>query len=191
MRKEKLEIIKEVLEKYRIKSEFSVENTKTRFLSIGTKTFRLANGTCVTREYLKKKNPNAVIIIPETIDHEYVLIIEPRPIIGGGSIDFPAGYIENGEESIVAAKRELEEETGYVPKEIEELGYYFQDHGCSPSKNTVVYAKGCQEIGTVHWDQDEEMTKLTVTYQELMYLKKHHYFHSSNMLVALSFLEEE
>ena len=68
---------------------------------------------------------------------------------------FPAGYIEEGESAISAARRELLEETGFQAQELIELDGFYQDEGCSSAYNTIVLARGCFKVSNQMLDKDE------------------------------------
>lgn len=63
----------------------------------------------------------AVVIIAETDESppRVVLVKEFRPAVGNAVIAFPAGLVDEGEDSAGAALRELEEETGWCGDLIE------------------------------------------------------------------------
>ncbi len=73
-------------------------------------TFRV-NGKIFTKEVVEHNA--SVGIIPITNNGEIVLIKQYRHAVDEYLIEIPAGKIENEENPIEAAKRELEEETGY------------------------------------------------------------------------------
>ncbi|HXN40209.1 MAG TPA: NUDIX hydrolase, partial [Myxococcaceae bacterium] len=59
------------------------------------------------------ESPEWVNIIPITPEGKVVLIRQFRSGIWSDTLEIPGGMVESGEEPIDAAKRELEEETGY------------------------------------------------------------------------------
>ena len=59
-------------------------------------------------------------------------------------LEFPAGGIDDSESSEAAAKRELEEETGYISKELIYMGEYYMNQGISSAKCELFFAK-CTE----------------------------------------------
>src|SRR5699024_2607301 len=97
---------------------------------------------CYHYSYYKKKNT--------------ILVGEPRVFMKNGvGIELPAGYMENEESSLMAGKRELEEETGYIPKEMIELARYYQDQGCSAAYNYSYLAFGGEKEKQQQLDSDE------------------------------------
>lgn len=62
-----------------------------------------------------KNNPDAVIIVPFDVENKSVIMVEEFRIpVGDYEWSFPAGLLDPDECPVEAAKRELEEETGYV-----------------------------------------------------------------------------
>ncbi len=159
MRKEKLEELARYQEDYQIIGNEEVNiMPKQSFLTTTRRRYLLANGKMLVREKLLKqgRNGDAVIIVPVTLDGEVVMTIEPRVHTKEGvGIGFPAGYIEKGETPIMAAKRELQEETGYQGQEFTLLGGCYQDEGCSSAYNSIVLAKGCLKVSEQMLDKDE------------------------------------
>ena len=83
----------------------------------------------IDNHYIKsKKNyftinmPDSSVILPITVDNEFIIIKQYRESLDDFSIELPAGFIEQNEKPIDAAKRELFEETGYTSKDFQYLG---------------------------------------------------------------------
>lgn len=187
MRKEKLEELKSYIEEFKtIKAFESVE--QPRFLKARQYKFLLGNGEIITREEMIKNNSSgsAVIILPVTKDNNTILVVEPRVFtketVGVG---LPAGYIEIGEESIIAAKRELEEETGYVSNNLIELASFYQDEGCSRAFNTSFLALDAEKIGLQKLDESEFIHYFECTFDEALELVDLGYIKGANSILTL------
>ena len=141
-----------------------------RFLSIEAYECSLNNGKKIKREKLIKNGSDgsAVIIYPITEDGKTILACEPR-VFTERTVDigFPAGYIEKGENPEESARRELLEETGYVPTELIHLGSCYQDQGCSGAFNYYYLALGCKKVSDQHLDESEYIRFLLVDSEEL------------------------
>ena len=91
-----------------------------------------------------------ILAIDEAPDGRHVLLVEqPRVPLGGFSLELPAGLVgdENaGEQIETAAARELEEETGYRPEQIEIIGRFPSSPGMVSETFTLVRARGLQKV---------------------------------------------
>lgn len=63
--------------------------------------------------YYRMTGPDGVICLPFTPNGEMLLIRQFRPSLQRETLEIPAGSIDRGEMPIVAAPREILEETGY------------------------------------------------------------------------------
>lgn len=81
------------------------------FLKVQRDRVRLPDGKTTTREYIR--HPGAVVIIPLFDDGSVLLERQFRYPADRVFIEFPAGKIDPGEDPLLCAQRELQEETGY------------------------------------------------------------------------------
>lgn len=194
MRKEKLEELKSYIEELKTIKMVKLDRTelekdgKEGFLNIEKYSCILNNGHTICREKIlkDKKSGNAAIVIPITKKGNTILVIQSRvcteETVG---IEFPAGYVEDNEESIDAARRELVEETGYVPSEMRMIASYYQDQGCMSSINHCFIALGCEKKQIQNLDRDEFIKYFECSYEEAIELMEMGYIKDANSLIAL------
>lgn len=169
MRKEKLEELNEYVELLKTKRKKLMEMTGD-FIKVNKYLVELNNGEVITREKILKGNNdgNASIVLPVTVDGNVILVVQPRVFTRSGvGIELPAGYVDVGEEYEAAARRELFEETGYVPENIRLLGQFYQDQGCSSAYNKSFLAEGCRKIGSQSLDSSEFIKYFECSIDEL------------------------
>lgn len=169
MRKEKLEELNEYVELLKTKRKKLMEMTGD-FIKVNKYLVELNNGEVINREKILKGNNdgNASIVLPVTIDGNVILVVQPRVFTRSGvGIELPAGYVDVGEEYEDAARRELFEETGYVPENIRLLGQFYQDQGCSSAYNKSFLAEGCRKIGSQSLDSSEFIKYFECSIDEL------------------------
>ena len=146
--KEKV-LMKKINDLYKkVKGEFICEEIlySGDFLQIIRETYRLPNGNIVSKEKnIKNRGKDSVIIIAITQENEYIITFQNR-IKDKIIAEFPAGYIENNETPIEAAKRELKEETGYVSDNLFIIDEAYTTPGTDNSKTYIVIANNCIKI---------------------------------------------
>jgi len=85
------------------------------FLHAMRDTVRLPDGNQAFREYVI--HPGAVMVVAELPDGRLVLERQFRYPVQSVMVEFPAGKLDPGEDSLACAKRELLEETGYTARQ--------------------------------------------------------------------------
>ena len=99
-------------------------------------------------------------------------------------LEIPAGKLDAGEDPLVCAKRELEEETGIVASEWISLGTIATSPGFCNEVIHLYVAKGLSK-GEIHWDEDEYVEVERYTFDELLQRIKEEKIKDSKSLSAL------
>ena len=99
----------------------SQELLRGHFLHAMRDTVRLPDGKEATREYVI--HPGAVMVVAELPDGRLVLERQFRYPVQSVMVEFPAGKLDPGEDSLVCAQRELLEETGYTARQWARAGF--------------------------------------------------------------------
>lgn len=116
-------------------------------------TVRLPNGNSAIREVIR--HVGAVGVIPVTEDGKVIIERQFRYPLNRIVTEIPAGKLDSpSEDRLSAAKRELEEETGFTAKEWIELGDFIPTCAYCDERITLYLARGL-ELGTRHLDEDE------------------------------------
>ena len=101
-------------------------------------------------EYVERAGRISAVVILAEHDGRIVLVEQPRVPIGGRCLELPAGLIgDTHEDDDIegAARRELEEETGFRAEHIEILGEFYSSPGMVAESFTLVRAKGLICVG--------------------------------------------
>jgi ADP-ribose pyrophosphatase len=87
----------------------------------------LPSGRESIREVIEHKG--AVVIVAVDDEKNVLLVRQFRHAAGKELLEMPAGGIDSGETPEETARREMQEETGYIPAKLEKLGGFYSAPG--------------------------------------------------------------
>lgn len=128
----------------------------TRVLDLRTVTFRHpVRGT--EGDFVIAHTPDWVNVVARTPDDRLVLVKQFRFGSNDLSLEIPGGVMEEGEDPITAALRELSEETGYGGGVPSLLGSVHPNPAIQDNRCHFVLVDGVVPTGPINWDPDEEI----------------------------------
>jgi ADP-ribose pyrophosphatase len=98
-----------------------------RVVRLRVDTVRMPGGRETTREIVERDDCVAVVALDA--DGKLLLVRQFRKAVGKELLEIPAGGIDPGESPEEAVKREMREETGYLPRKVEPLGGFYSAPG--------------------------------------------------------------
>lgn len=130
----------------------------------------LPNGKTSTREWIC--HPGASAVVPLLPNGDIIFVRQYRHPIGEVTLEIPAGKLDAvGEDSLVCAKRELSEETGYTADTFLPLTTIATTVGFSNERIHIYLAQGLK-AGTQHTDEDEFINVVNVPLPEAVQMTK-------------------
>ena len=112
-------------------------------------------------------HPGAVVAIPFLDEERIVLLRQWRPGCNCWLYELPAGTLEPNESPEETIRRELVEEIGYKPGELELLGYFYPSPGVSTEKIYVYIAYKLEHVGT-RPEKDEILKPLVLEFNKAL-----------------------
>lgn len=103
------------------------------------------------------KTRDWVIVIPVTADYRVVMVRQYRFGVEEAGWEIPGGIMDDGEDPVVAAERELREETGYVGARCRSIGRVAANPAILDNYCHFVWAESVSLQEEVQWDEHEEM----------------------------------
>ncbi len=138
---------------------------KGRIVTLNIDSVVLPNGTGVDLETIR--HPGAAAVVPVKDDGTIVLIRQFRHAAGGFIYEIPAGTLHQGEEPLVCAARELEEEIGYRASTFEHLTSILPAPGYTDEVIHIYKATGLIK-GTQKLDYDEVLEIVEMPLQKAL-----------------------
>lgn len=122
-----------------------------KILSLRCDDAELPNGNACKREIVEHSGGAAVLLVNEG---KVALVKQYRYAYGEEIYEIPAGKLNAGEDPMLAAARELEEETGYIAERLKLLYVLYPTPGYTNEKIYIYEAEGAKK-GAQRLDEDE------------------------------------
>jgi len=138
-----------------------------RVVKLRVDTVKMPNGRETTREIVEHSDCVAIVAIDEK--DNVLLVKQFRQPVGKTLLEIPAGGIEPGEGPVATVRRELREETGYLPRKVERLGGFYSAPGYS-SEYLYLYLASDLAHNPLYAEDTEEIRVVPVPVTQILRL---------------------
>lgn len=135
-----------------------------KILNLRVDDVELPNGRTAIREIVE--HAPAVAMLPVLDDGTVLLIRQFRYALGRDILEIPAGLVEEGEPFESAARRELQEEIGFFPETLREMGRIYNSPGFS-TELLVLYLAEDLRPSRLQPDDDENIQVVPVAPEDV------------------------
>lgn len=127
---------------------------ESRWFNLRRDEVTLPDGEDIT--YTLIEHPGFAMVVPLLDDGRVLLERVFRYTIQETTLECPSGGLD-GDAPEVAARRELEEETGWLAESMQPLGAFYPSNGISDERFHLFLATGLSETGTVQRESTEQI----------------------------------
>ena len=121
------------------------------------------------REVIEHRSAVGVLAI--TKNDSILLVRQYRYAVGEEMLEICAGIVEKGEDYKEAAARELQEELGYYPQDLKEIGRFYVSPGYCEEMIILFVAENLSP-SKLNQDEDEELSTVEIPVTEIPNLLK-------------------
>lgn len=164
-----------------LKSEYLF---KRPWLTARRDTCQLPDGR-INDEYYVLEYPTWVHVLALTKEGDMVIIRQYRHGLGRTCFEIVAGCVEEGEDPLVAAQRELLEETGYSGGEWSEVMQFTCNASAMNNITHSYLAVGVEKTAGQHLDPTEDIEIYTFSQEKVKEMLVNGEFMQASMLAAL------
>jgi len=152
----------------------------------------LKTGLGETTTFNVLKTLDWINVVATTTDDHILLVKQYRVGTDSFTLETPGGGVNPGEDLLMAAKRELREETGYDCESIEKLMTVEVNPAFMNNRCHFYWAKNCVEVGELKLDQFEEIQVIKMPVSGIKnYLKSGKITHSLVVNALLLFISHQ
>src|SRR5215216_5362332 len=146
----------------------------------------LSNGNLLDATILEFHSWANVVAL--TQNGEVVLVKQYRHGVGDALLEFPGGVVEDGEDPMEGAKRELLEETGYSASQLIQVGQIYPNPALQTNTLHCFLALDAEKVGEQSLDAGEDIEVYLVPFNELVEMAKQGEFRHGLMTAVLFFV---
>jgi ADP-ribose pyrophosphatase len=129
---------------------------------------QLPNGNIIDDFFVHIK-PDVALVLAVTENQEIIFVQQYRHAIGEFFIELPAGtFNPNQESSESAALRELEEETGYVAREITKIAVLYDRPSKDTNRTHLFLTENVVKVGEQKLDVTEEIKVILIPMNQVL-----------------------
>lgn len=159
----------------------------TPYLVIKDNDYLLPNSKKAEHFYQLVRN-NYVLVIVQNDQGEILIEKQYRWGVDDFVYELPAGWINESEDSVDAAKREVVEETGYIVRDVVKLGKIYPQPGFC-TMHAIIFKAEIESQKTATPEFDEEDTEMEfMSLEKIKSLVKDGTIRDMGLIAALSFL---
>jgi ADP-ribose pyrophosphatase len=166
--------------------DFIVEKRESmyqgRAFTVERLSMRLPNGNVRPFDFVR--HLPSVTIVPVTGDGQILFVRQYRIGPEGALLELPAGSLDEGEDPLTGARRELREETGLDAAELKKLGEAYLVPGYCDELMSFYLARGLTPAPLEH-DEDEFLNLESYPVADALTLARQGKIHDSKTLAAL------
>ncbi|MDQ0299535.1 ADP-ribose pyrophosphatase [Salibacterium salarium] len=159
-----------------------------KIVDVSVHDVELPDGKTSKREIIN--HPGAVAIIAVTNENKMVMVRQFRKALEKELLEIPAGKLEDNEDPLSSAARELEEETGYKTNKLTKVMSFYTSPGFADEIIHIYETEHLYE-GVTYTDDDEFVELVEVTLEEAERLMKEEKIHDAKTVFAVQYVKQK
>jgi 8-oxo-dGTP pyrophosphatase MutT (NUDIX family) len=147
-----------------LNSQWIINN---RWCKVRQDEVELPNGKIID-DYFVNVRPEIALVLPVTKQQEIVFVRQYRHGIEDILLELPAGTFDGQQEdSLIAARRELEEETGYIAERLIKLATIYDNPVKDTNKIHIFIALNASPFAKQNLDETEEIEVIIIPIEKV------------------------